>query len=79
VVKAGKAGYLLISSKPWAKIYVDGKPTGRNTPTPPSKPLMLAPGVHKVTLDVGDKRFTFPVVIKSQETSRLIKTLPVNR
>ena len=75
----GKPGYLLVSSKPWAKIYVDGKPTGRNTPTPPSQPLVLGPGAHRITLEVGDKRFTFPVVISSGETSRLIRTLPVSR
>jgi len=77
--KAGKPGYLLVSSKPWAKIYIDSRPTGRNTPTPPSQPLVLPPGPHRITLEVGDKRFTFPVVISSGEVSRLIQTLPVNR
>ena len=74
-----KPGYLLVSSKPWARIYVNDKPTNRNTPTPPSQPLVLQPGTHRITLEAGGKRFTFPVVIRSGETSKLIKTLRVNR
>ena len=70
-----KPGYLLVHSKPWSKIYVDGKATGRNTPVPPSNPLTLSPGKHKVTLETKGKKFNFTVTIKSGKQSKLIKIL----
>jgi hypothetical protein len=69
-------GYLLASSKPWAKILVDGKPTGRNTPTPPIAPLTLKAGKHTITLVTeAGQRFDFSVTIKAGETTTLVKTL----
>ena len=76
-VDANKPGSLIIASKPWAKVWIDGRETGRNSPIPASKPLKLAPGPHKVTLFAKGQKFHFNVVIKPGKVTRLIKTLPV--
>lgn len=76
--RAGK-GYLLVSSKPFARIRIDGRDINRQTPTPPSMPVVLDPGLHRVTLEAGSRRFTFPVMIRAGETARLIKRLPTDR
>jgi hypothetical protein len=73
--KAKGKGFLVIASKPWARVLVDGKDTGRNTPIPPSNPLALPAGNHEITLEVKSKRFNFTVTIRADETHRLIKTL----
>jgi hypothetical protein len=70
-------GFLAVSSRPWARVFVDGKDTGRNTPIPPNSALSLKAGTHKVVLEVGKKRFTFTVTIKPGETSKLVQVLPV--
>ena len=67
-------GYLEISSKPRAKVGVDGTDTGMTTPIG-GKSLKLAPGKHKITFSVGDDKFTFTVVIKPGETLKLDKVL----
>jgi len=65
-------GYLTVSSKPSAKISVDGVDTGMSTPT---GKIQLTPGRHKVTFMVGDDKFTFAVNIKAGETTSLNKEL----
>jgi len=67
-------GYLEISSKPRAKISIDGNDTGLTTPIS-GKALKLAPGKHKVTFYAGDDKFTFSVIVKPGETLRLDKVL----
>jgi hypothetical protein len=69
----------VVSSQPWARVFVDGEDTGRNTPVPPADPLQLDAGKHRITLEVDDKKFTFEVEVKPGEMSKLIKTLPVSR
>ncbi|HTR54983.1 MAG TPA: serine/threonine-protein kinase [Kofleriaceae bacterium] len=65
-------GYLQVFSVPSGRVLVDGSDTGRETPV--SKPaLRLAPGRHKVTLVIGDDRFSYPVVIKAGATSAINK------
>ncbi len=71
-------GYLVASSNPWARVYVDGKDTGKTTPIPKTRPLKLKPGKHKVTFAVGRQRFDYTVTIRAGETSRLSKDLPVD-
>jgi len=71
--------WLTNSSKPPARIWVDGVDTGRSTPVPPASPLVLKAGAHKITLVAGSQRFTFPVTIKAGDTTRLIQTLSINR
>ncbi len=69
-------GYLLANTRPWSKVFVDGKYTGRETPIPPDKRLKLTTGKHKVTFEIpGGKRFDFDVVIEANKTLKLIKRL----
>lgn len=65
-------GYLIVQSKPSAKISIDGVATGSSTPT---GKIQLAPGRHKVTFLVGDDKFTFAVSVKAGETVTLNKEL----
>jgi len=71
----GKPGFLIVVSRPPSKIFVDGKDVGRKTPVPPSNPLSLSAGRHKITLEVGGKRHDFKVTVKAGQTGKLIKTL----
>ncbi|MCC6746705.1 MAG: protein kinase [Deltaproteobacteria bacterium] len=73
----GKPGYLIVASRPSAKVLVDGRATGLKTPVPPVSPLKLAPGRHKITLVVGTQRFHFTVEIRPGQTSKLAQILPV--
>jgi serine/threonine protein kinase len=43
------------SNPPFADVYVDGKPTGRQTPIPLNNPLELPAGSHKVVFRLGAK------------------------
>jgi hypothetical protein len=74
-----RLGLLLVASKPWARVWVDGVDTGRNTPIPASEPLRLEPGRHTVSLYVNERRFDYPVVIRAGDTTKLIRRLPVRR
>ena len=74
---AQQKGSLVIATKPWAKVIIDGRETGLNTPIPHSKRIKLSPGKHWVTLIAEGKKFSYSVVIKPGKVTRLIKTLPV--
>jgi hypothetical protein len=67
-------GYLVITSKPMARIVVDGTDTGRSTPIT-SHSLALVPGKHKVTFVIGDARYSYPVIIKAGQTETMTKDL----
>jgi serine/threonine protein kinase len=67
-------GYLVITSKPSAKILIDGADTGMSTPITGTR-LPLAPGKHKMTFVMGDDRYTFPVTITGGKTERIDKDL----
>ncbi|MEK6608720.1 MAG: serine/threonine-protein kinase, partial [Myxococcota bacterium] len=71
-------GYLIANTQPWARVWIDGKDTGKTTPIAPRARIALKPGKHKVTFVVGAKRFDFDVVIVSGETARLIRQLDAN-
>jgi len=77
--RPGGPGILLVASRPWARVWIDGRDTGRNTPIAASAPLRLSPGRHTVTLFVKDQRFDFPVLVEAGETTKLIRKLPVTR
>lgn len=69
-------GYLLANTRPWSKVFVDGEYTGRETPIPPDKKLKLTAGKHRITFEIpGGERFDFDVVIKAEETVKMIKRL----
>jgi hypothetical protein len=67
-------GFLHVESKPVASILVDGEDTGLKTPIR-GHALPLKPGRHKITFVVAGERFTYPVVIKAGETTRMSKDL----
>jgi hypothetical protein len=73
---SAQTGILAIGSRPWTQIFIDGKDTGLVTP----RRISLAPGVHKVTLQ--NPKFnidvTFPVTIKANEETKVIKKLLEN-
>jgi hypothetical protein len=71
-----RMGYLLAHSRPWARVFVDGKDTGRTTPIAPSKALPLKPGRHRVTFATREnRRYSFVVHIRAGQTAKLIKDL----
>jgi len=74
---AGEKGGLIAHTTPWARVIVDGKDSGRNTPIVPKKPIMLPPGKHKVTFKIQStgETFTFPVTIKAGQNTKLVKKL----
>jgi hypothetical protein len=52
-VAPGTPGKLVVSSVPWARVFVDGQDTGRNTPL---LGLDLPPGPHEIGLQTQDGR-----------------------
>jgi hypothetical protein len=64
-----KTSELVVMSKPFARIFVDSVDTGSSTPMK----IMLAPGKHKVTFQVGADKFTYSVNLKANETFKLYK------
>ncbi|HUH04340.1 MAG TPA: PEGA domain-containing protein, partial [Kofleriaceae bacterium] len=70
-------GYLIANTTPWARVWIDGKDTGRSTPIARRSKIKLAPGKHKVVFVVGNQKFPYSVVITAGETSKLVKDLVV--
>jgi serine/threonine protein kinase len=70
-------GKLACSSNPaGADIFVDGRPTGRQTPVPISNALELGVGAHKVVFKFGGKSSAPQVIdIKENEVSTLRNVL----
>jgi serine/threonine protein kinase len=73
----GDKGGLVAMTTPWARVLVDDKDTGRNTPIVPSKPIMLSPGKHTVTFKIQStgETFTYSVTIKAGQNTKLVKKL----
>jgi serine/threonine protein kinase len=70
-----RQGVLIVASKPWARVWVDGVDTGRHTPIPLGAPLKLSPGRHVISLYVSNKKYDFPVILKAGEVTKLIRNL----
>ena len=61
-----KPGFLVVyTDPPGAKVFVDGKDTGRKTPVSASKRLRVAPGEHSVRVVLGERKATRKVTIES--------------
>jgi hypothetical protein len=71
----GADGFLIANTHPWAKVFVDGKDTGKTTPIGPRDRIPLKPGKHNVTFVTNDKKLNVDVVIKSGEEAKLVKDL----
>ncbi len=62
-------GWLTVSSVPWARVFLDGRDTGRNTPV---VALPLAPGSHDLELRSGaGATLRRTIVIRAGETLRV--------
>ncbi|MFH1438799.1 MAG: serine/threonine-protein kinase [Pseudomonadota bacterium] len=75
VTSGGKGeGYFIALTKPWAKVLINGRDTGRKTPVVPTHPIKLSPGGYKVTfvLPTGES-YNFNIKIKSGEQTKIIK------
>ncbi|MEW5852742.1 MAG: serine/threonine-protein kinase [Myxococcota bacterium] len=70
----GEDGKLTIQSRPWGRIIVDGKDTGRFTPV---ADLPLPPGKHTIKLvnDEEELSATFTVVVKPGTSQSITKEL----
>ncbi|MBN2498811.1 MAG: serine/threonine protein kinase [Deltaproteobacteria bacterium] len=69
-------GYLIANTRPWSKVYIDGKFSGRETPIAPDQKIKMSAGSHKVSFETPDgKRFDFQVEIEPDKTLKLIKSL----
>jgi len=69
-------GFLVANTRPWSKVFVDGKYSGRETPIAPDKKLKLTAGKHKVIFETpGGKRYVFDVLIEPGKILKLIKRL----
>jgi len=65
-------GDLACATRPQgAQIFVDGRPTGRTTPAPPSNPIKLLVGRHKITFKLGAKSVDRTVEIKANQLETL--------
>ncbi len=68
-------GFLVANTQPWARVFIDGKDTGKTTPIAPRSKLEVKPGKHTVTFVVSGKKFNYDVVVRPNEDTRLIKQL----
>ncbi len=71
-------GYLIANTVPWARVWIDGKDTGRSTPIAKRSRLELPPGKHRVLFVFGKQKFPFAVTIEAGKTSKLVEDLPVS-
>jgi eukaryotic-like serine/threonine-protein kinase len=71
----GEMGTLLINTKPWTYITIDGKETGLTTP----QKVPLSVGKHVITLRNPKFKIeeTFPVDIKLDGPNKVVKNFPV--
>ncbi len=70
-VAPGTPGTLVVSSVPWARVFVDGQDTGRNTPLMGFK---LPPGPHQIGLQTQDGRtHTRTVNVQPGKTIRVVQ------
>ncbi len=72
---SGEDGFLVANTKPWARVFIDGKDTNRTTPIAPRDRIPLRPGRHTVTFVANQKKYNFDIVIKPGEEKKLIQEL----
>ncbi|MFH2005608.1 MAG: PEGA domain-containing protein, partial [bacterium] len=70
-------GMLVANADPEARVYIDGRNTGRWTPIPPRRALKLRRGKHRVTFVTRrGKRYNYYITVEPCKTTRLIRKLP---
>jgi serine/threonine protein kinase len=67
-------GWLVVTSRPPAKVLIDGRDSGLTTPVT-GRRLPLTPGTRRLTLVVGGDTWGFDIVIKAGEAVVLDKLL----
>ncbi|HUB08556.1 MAG TPA: protein kinase [Myxococcales bacterium] len=69
----GPPGTLAISSRPVAKVFIDGRSTDRYTPVPPGAPLEIPSGDHLIHLESDDgKKADREVSIQPHTLTKLV-------
>lgn len=64
---------ITISTQPWARIFIDGRDTGRNTP---ARDIPITPGRHVIRLVTADSRTLEEIVeIQPGEHARLVREI----
>jgi hypothetical protein len=63
-------------TQPFARVFIDGKDTGKMTPIAPRSAISVTPGTHVVTFVVGDQKYDFRITVAAGERTNLVKTLP---
>ena len=76
-VTSTQPGSFTAFTQPFARVFIDGKDTGKMTPIAPRSAIALPPGSHDITFVVGEKRFNYRITIAPGEHKNLIRTLPV--
>jgi len=70
-------GYLVVQSRPAARLTIDGQEAGRWTPIPSANPVVLPAGAHTLLLETADgRRLEEQVQIEPGKTARLVRVLP---
>ena len=73
IVRGGR-GTLIINTIPWARVFVDGRDTGKNTPTVPGIPVDA--GRHRIGLKTSDgEMHNVTVEVSAGETVRVMRRL----
>ncbi len=71
--RGGGQGYLMIQTIPWARIFLDGRDTGQNTPV---RQMRVRAGEHTIGLRTSDGTMhTVRVTVRAGETERVVRTL----
>ena len=76
-VSSTQPGSFTAFTQPFARVYVDGKDTGKMTPIAPRSAISLSPGKHDITFVVGEERFNYTITIEPGQHKNLVRTLPV--
>ncbi len=68
-MRGGSGSTLVINTIPWARVFVDGRDTGRNTPI---RSLSVSPGRHRIGLRTPDgEMHNITVNVEEGETERV--------
>jgi serine/threonine protein kinase len=74
---APSVGYLVVQSRPAARLIIDGRDAGRWTPIPAANPIVLPAGSHTLLLETADgQQLEEEVQIEAGQTARLVRSLP---
>ncbi len=69
----GARGHLMIQTLPWARVFLDGRDTGRNTPV---RDLPVSAGSHRIGLRTTDGTMhEETVTVPAGETVRIVRQL----